>query len=311
MAGPLWRATAFVQRHRTALLVGSCAGLFGAQISYHLFPDPVVPWLYQYWPQGQPASLSPELQSLFEEVQQDIGVPSGHHFKAFTTFTFQPVSAGFPRLPAGAVVGIPASFLGDPVTNTDRPVVVHGQRVDWQSPVGARLRDALTLSHDAQKFALAREVVHLESGAAALQALPAPACLVGTWALGVGAKHALGLYGGPMNLRAAFNLVAAVAGFVAYALSTDSLTHSLEAWLDRRTASLSAAYARGGVEFYEKVLSGNLALRGLLGRPGEKLYTPSGNVVPRHWFRIKHLPYTARRDSVLQVWRAALSPRSP
>ncbi|XP_023478541.2 transmembrane protein 177 [Equus caballus] len=308
MAGPLWRASAFVQRHRTGLLVGSCAGLFGAQISYHLFPDPVVQWLYQYWPQGQPAPLSPELQRLFQEVLQDMGVPSGHCYEAFTTFTFQPVSAGFPRLPAGAVVGIPASFLGGPVTHSDQPVIIHGHRVNWQSPAGARLRDALTLSRDAQKFALAREVVYLESAAAALQALPAPACLAGTWALGVGAKHALGLYGGPMNLRAAFNLVAAVAGFVAYAFSTDSLTHALEAWLDRRTASLSAAYARGGVEFYEKVLSGNLALRGLLGRPGEKLYTASGNVAPRHWFRIKHLPYTTRRDSVLQLWRATLTP---
>ncbi|KAB0360755.1 hypothetical protein FD754_004911 [Muntiacus muntjak] len=308
MAGPLWLATVFVQRHRTGLLVGSCAGLFGAQISYHLFPDPVVQWLYQYWPQGQPAPLSPELERLFREVQQDIGIPAGHHLEAFTTFTFQPVSAGFPRLPGGAVVGIPASFLGGPVTSTDRPVVVYGQRVDWRSPAGARLRDALTLSHEAQKFALAKEVVYLESGAAALQALPAPACLAGTWALSVGAKHALGLYGGPMSLRAAFNLVAAAAGFVAYAFSTDSLTHALEAWLDRRTASLSAAYARGGVEFYEKVLSGNLALRSLLGQRGEKLYTPSGNVVPRHWFRIKHLPDTARRDSVLQMWRAALGP---
>ncbi|KAM9248830.1 transmembrane protein 177 [Dugong dugon] len=308
MAGPLLRAAAFIQRHRTGLLVSSCTGLFGAQVSYHLFPDPMVQWLYQYWPQGQPAPLSLELQSLFQEVLQDMGVPSGRHYKAFTTFTFQPVSAGFPRLPAGAVVGIPAIFLCGTVTDTDQSVVVHGQRVEWQSPAGARLRDALTLSHDAQKFALAREVVYLESSAAALQALLAPACLAGTWVLGVGAKQALGLCGGPMNLRAAFNLVAAVAGFVAYAFSTDSLTHALEAWLDRHTASLSVAYARGGVEFYEKVLSGNLALRGLLGRRGEKLYTPSGNVVPRHWFRIKHLPYTVRRDSVLQMWRLALNP---
>ncbi|XP_062957670.1 transmembrane protein 177 isoform X1 [Cynocephalus volans] len=308
MAGPLWWAAAFVQRHRTGLLVGSCAGLFGAQISYHLFADPVVQWLYQYWPQGQPAPLFPELQSLFQEVLQDMGVSTGHCYKPFTTFTFQPVSAGFPRLPAGAVVGIPASFLWGPVTKTDQPVVILGQRVDWQSPVGARLRDALTLSRDAQKFSLARDVVYLESSAAALQALPAPVCLVGTWALGVGAKHALGLYGGPMNLRAAFNLVAAVAGFVAYAFSTDSLTHALEAWLDRRTASLSTAYARGGVEFYEKVLSGNQALRSLLGSHGEKLFTPSGNVVPRHWFRIKHLPYTTHRDSLLQMWKAMLNP---
>uniref|UniRef100_A0A2K6FIY9 Transmembrane protein 177 n=1 Tax=Propithecus coquereli TaxID=379532 RepID=A0A2K6FIY9_PROCO len=90
MARPLWWAAAFVQRHRTGLLVGSCAGLFGVQISYHLFPDPVVQWLYQYWPQGQPAPLSPNLQHLFQEVLQDIGVPSGHRYKPFTAFTFQP-----------------------------------------------------------------------------------------------------------------------------------------------------------------------------------------------------------------------------
>ena len=116
MAGPLWRAAAFIQRHRTSLLVGSCAGLFGVQISFHLFPDPIVQWLYQYWPQGQPAPLSPHLWSLFQEVLKDIGVPSGHCYKPFTAFTFQPVSAGFPRLPAGAVVGIPAIFLGGPFT---------------------------------------------------------------------------------------------------------------------------------------------------------------------------------------------------
>lgn len=308
MAGPLWRAAAFIQRHRSGLLVGSCAGLFGVQISFHLFSDPIVQWLYQYWPQGQPAPLSPQLQRLFQEVLQDMGVPSGHCYKPFTAFTFQPVSAGFPRFPTGAVVGIPAVFLDGSVTAIDHTVIVHGQRVNWQSPAGTRLRDALTLSHNAQKFALAKEVVYLESNAAVLQSLPAPACLAGTWVLSVGVKHALGLYGGPMSLRAAFNLVAIVAGFVAYAFSKDSLTVALEGWLDRRTASLSAAYAQGGVEFYEKILSGNLALRSLLGRQGEKLYTPSGNIVPRHWFRIKHLPYTTRRDCLLQMWRGTLNP---
>ncbi|XP_055973658.1 transmembrane protein 177 [Sorex fumeus] len=307
MAGPLWRAIAFVQRHKTGFLVTSCAGLFGAQISPHLFPVPAIQWLYQYWPQGQPAPLSPELQSLFLEVLEDMGVSPNHNFEAFTTFTFLPMSAGFPRLASGAMVGIPATFLGGPVIDTDQPIVIHGHKVHWQSPAGIRLKNALILSHDAKKFALAREVAYLESGTAALQALPAPACLVGTWTLSVSAKHALGLYGGPLRFRVAFNLLAMVGGFVAYAFCTDSLAHALEAWLDRRTASLSAAYARGGVEFYDQVLSGNLALRSLLGKEGEKLYTPSGNVSPRSWFRIKHLPYTTRRDVVLHTWRAKLS----
>lgn len=307
MAGPLWRATAFVQRHKTGLLVASFTGLFGAQIASHLFPVPAVQWLYQYCPQGQPALLSPELQLLFQEVLDDMRVPCNHNYEAFTTFTFLPVSAGFPRLATGAVVGIPATFLSGPVIDTEQPIVIHGQKIHWQSPAGIRLRNALILSHDAQKFALAREVAYLESGSAALQALPAPACLAGTWILSVSAKHALGLYSGPMNFRVAFNLLATVVGFVAYAFCTDSLTHILESWLDRRTASLSAAYARGGVEFYDQLLSGNLALRSLLGKHGEKLYTPSGNVNPNHWFRIKHLPYTTRRDIVLHTWRAKLN----
>ncbi|XP_006902567.1 PREDICTED: transmembrane protein 177-like [Elephantulus edwardii] len=309
MAGPLRWAAAFIQKHKTGLLLSSCAGLFGSQVSYHLFPDPVVQWLFQYWPQGQPAPLSLELHSLFQEVLQDMGIPSNHRYKAFTTFTFQPLSAGFPRLPSGAVVDIPASFLDRTVSTIDQPLVIHGQEVNWQSPPGAQLREALTLSHDAQKFALAREVMYLESNAAALQALPTPACLAGTWVLSVSAKQALGLYGGPMTLRAAFNLVAAVVGIVADALSTDSVTHALEGWLDYHSASLSTAYAQGGVEFYEKVLSGNLALRSLLGK-WEKLYSPSGNIIPRHWFRIKHVPYTARRDSVLLVWRELKSGHS-
>ncbi|KAM8788419.1 LOW QUALITY PROTEIN: transmembrane protein 177 [Rhynchonycteris naso] len=304
MAGPLWWATAFVQRHRTGLSVGSCAGLFGAQILYYLFPEPVFRWLYQYWPKGLPTPISPELQRLFQEVLQDLGILSSHCYKAFTTFTLQPVSAGFLRLPAGAMVGIPR-FLGAPVTNTDHPVVVNGQRVR-KSPGGTQLRDDLALSYNAQKFTLARETVYLESGVAALQALPAPACLT-AWALSMSAKHALGL-GGPMKLWAAFNLVAAVMGFVAYAFSTDSLTQVLEAWLDCHTAALSASYTHGGVEFCEKVLSGNLALCSLLGRPGEKLYTPSRNIVPRHWFCIKHLPVTTHWDAMLQMWRATVNP---
>lgn len=93
MAGPLWRAATFVQRRRKGLLVGSCAGLFGAQISYHLLPDPAIQWLYQYWSRGRPAPLSPKLRLLFQEVLRDIGIPSGHRYEVFTTFTFYPVSA--------------------------------------------------------------------------------------------------------------------------------------------------------------------------------------------------------------------------
>lgn len=111
-----------------------------------------------------------------------------HHFEAFTTFTFQPVSAGFPRLPGGAIVGIPASFLRGPVSTTDRPVVVHGSECNLAEPSRRRLRDAPTLSHDAQKFALAKECGVPGEWGSRLAGPACPSLPAGTWALGVGAS---------------------------------------------------------------------------------------------------------------------------
>ncbi|XP_028923973.1 transmembrane protein 177 [Ornithorhynchus anatinus] len=299
MAGPLgWKAAAFVQTYKRGLLAAACAGLFAANVSYHLLPDRTLRPIYQYWPQGRPARLPEALRGRFQEVLRDAGLEAaGRGYRAFAAFSFFPVSAGFPWLPGGALVGIPASFQSAP--EPDGPsLVARGLTVDWRSRDGAALKDALTLSPDAQKFALAREVLSAQGGHAALRALPAPVCLAGTCLGAVAAKQALGLYAGPRVLRGLCNVVVWALGFVAYSLSCDALTHFLEYRLDRNTAAISAGYARGGLEFYDKILACNRSLRSLMGKRGEELYAPSGNLFPRHWFRIKHAPYTSRRDRI-------------
>lgn len=57
----------------------------------------------------------------------------------------------------------------------------------------------------------------------------------------------------------------------------DSTTVNHEISADERAANVSPSYAEGGLEFYEKILQRNTALRQLMGKEGEDLYTVFGN----------------------------------
>ncbi|XP_074857503.1 transmembrane protein 177 [Carettochelys insculpta] len=307
MAVPfLWKAAAWVQKHRTGLLVGSCAGLFGVNLSYHVFPEQTFRLCYQCWTKGQPAELSEKLHSLFHDVLKDVGVNSVNCYQPFAAFGFHPVSAGIPWLPAGCLVGIPANFNStaeDRQGIVNRVIVINGREVDWESKEGLTLKEALMFSPEAQKFAIAREIVYLQSNIPVVYAAVPPACLAGTCLSGVAIKQLLGLYSGPMLFRGIYNMTIAVVGVVGYFLAYDAVSHALDYRSDRKAATISKDYATGGVEFYNKILSRNQTLRALLGKQGEKIYAPSGNLLPRYGFRLKHTPYTSRRDSIIKILR--------
>lgn len=307
MAVPfLWKAAALVEKYRTGLLAVSCAGLFGANLSYHVFPEQTFKQLYQCWTKGQPAELSEKLRILFHVVVEDAGVKSVNCYQPFAAFGFHPVSAGIPWLPAGSLVGIPANFsitAEDTQGIVNRVAMINGRKVDWESKEGLALKEALIFSPEAQKFAIAREVVYLQSNSPIVYAAVPPACLAGTCLSGVAIKQLLGLYSGPMVLRGIYNITIAAIGLVGYFLACDAVSHTLDYRSDRKAATISKDYARGGVEFYDKILSHNRTVRTLLGKQGEKMYAPSGNLFPRYWFRLKHTPYTSRRDLIVNILR--------
>lgn len=302
----LWKASLWLKKHKIPLLAVSCVGLFGANLSYHVFPEQTFKLLHECWSEGQPADLSQRLCGVFQDVLQDTGVKSTDSFRAFAASGFHPVSAGMPWLPAGSWVGIPLNFEStaeDKKGIVNHVVVINGKEVDWKSNEGIALTEALTFSLEAQKFAIAREVVYLQNNSPVASAIVAPACLAGTFLCGKGLKLFLGLSPGPMILRSICNLTAAAAGLMYYYVSYDAVIYHLDCKADRKAATVSKSYARGGVEFYDKILSRNRILRGLMGKQGMKMYAPSGNLFPRHWFRIKYTPYTYRRDLLVNILR--------
>ncbi|XP_071978140.1 transmembrane protein 177 [Engystomops pustulosus] len=304
MALPLFlKFCVFTRQHRGKLLGASSLGLFTVNLSYHIFPEQTFRRLYQSWSKGEPAPLTAKLRDLFSDILEETRLGSSG-FTPFAAYGFQPVSAGVPRLPGGCLIGIPANYNSteeDGAGTSDRLLVINGQEVDWASEPGAALRDTLTLSANAQKFSLAREAIHAQTCGPILQASVAPVCLAGVCVSSVGIKQLLGLYAGPILLRGVFNALAVLLGFTGYFLSYDAVSQWLDYRSDRKAAAVSKAYAQGGLEFYEKILARNRLLRGIMGKQGETMYAPSGNLFPKNKLRLKHAPYTSRRDQILHV----------
>ncbi|XP_044129118.1 transmembrane protein 177 isoform X1 [Bufo gargarizans] len=304
MAYPLFlKLCVFTRQHRGKLLGASSLGLLAVNVSYHAFPEQTFRRLYQGWSKGEPTPLSDKLRALFQDVLDDTRLASTR-FSPFAAYGFQPISAGVPWLPSGCLIGIPANYNGtmeDGAGVTDRLLVINGEEVDWASELGRRLRDSLTFSVNAQKFSLAREAIHAQTSGPILQASVAPLCLTSVCVSSVALKQLLGLYSGPILLRGVFNALAILLGFTGYFLCSDAVSQWLDYRSDRRAAAVSKAYARGGLEFYEKILTRNRLLRGIMGEQGGTMYAPSGNVFPKHKLRMKHAPYTSRRDRILRA----------
>ncbi|KAM9365720.1 transmembrane protein 177 isoform 1-T2 [Pholidichthys leucotaenia] len=304
MASRFLKLAVLLQKYRTPVLIASCGGAFAANIFYHVLPDVSYRQLYQAWYKGEPVVLSEKLENVFQQVLKDYGVSSPKNFSAFASFGFHPVGAGIPWLPAGAHIGIPANFnsTGDDLNGiVNRSIFINGKTVDWNSKVGSSLKEALVFSLDAQKFAIAREVARLQSGGPIMSAAVAPFCLGGVWVYSVVLKQVLGLHGGSVLLRGAVNIVALGIGAISYFLTSDALSQWLDYSSDRQAAGVSHDYAKGGVEFYDKILSRNRVLRSLMGQKGEMMYAPSGNLFPAHILQLKHTPYTSRREAVLAL----------
>lgn len=304
MASRFLKFSVLLQKYRGQLLVTSCGGLFAANMFYHVFPEISYRKLYQAWHKGEPVELSEKLEEVFQQVMKDYTLSSPKNFSAFASFGFHPVGAGVPWLPAGAQIGIPANFnstADDPSGITNRTIFINGKAVDWDSDSGSALKEALVFSHDAQKFAIAREVARLQSAGPVLSAVVAPFCLSGVWVYSVVLKQMFGLHTGPPLLRGVVNAVAVGLGAVSYFLTSDAVNKWIDLSSDRLAAGVSRDYAKGGVEFYDKILSRNKILRTLMGQKGEDMYAPSGNLFPAHLLQLKHTPYTSRRDGIVTL----------
>ncbi len=174
-----------------------------------------------------------------------------------------------------------------------------GNGVEWGSDGGELLKQAIVLSENAQKFGIARDIcmsdtffVYVRGG-------------MGTMSIMMYhffSRHANNLLYGlykPRSFRLVVYSGLALFCFGIWAVSSDLLTKSYENYADKKAGSLNLSYAKGGVEFYSKILQRNMGLRSIMGSSGERLFTFFGNDV--EFIREKHVPFTKRKHNMEKI----------
>lgn len=238
-------------------------------------------------------------QKRIEEVMGDMKLSDKERklIKPFTVFGFDMFHAGCLQTTTGAIVGIPSNFGYSSTDDVDRSnVLVNMDQVSWNSEAGKKLLDAMILSEDTQKFAIAREIAYVRTPYVYYNSIFPAAVIAFMYAFSSNCNNRLDLFNRPRSMRVVLYTLIGLFGLGSWAFMKDFTTIRLEAQVDKEVCALGENYIKGGIEFYSKLLNRNISLRTLMGKKGEKLYTTTGN--EQYMLRQKHMPLLYRREFI-------------
>lgn len=141
---------------------------------------------------------------------------------------------------------------------------------------------------------MAKEIKICESFLHLIKSFTAPLCAGATYGISQYINNKYNFYAKPLGLRLCIYTMAALFAAGNYFFLTDFAQNYFEAKSDRELKAKDPQLAKGGAEYYSQILKRNIALRKLLGKDGESLYSALGN--ENYLFRQKHLPLVQRRD---------------
>lgn len=135
--------------------------------------------------------------------------------------------------------------------------------------------ESLIFSEPAQKFSIARELILTDNFRVLMKSMSFSLTLMPMYVLG----HILlsSLPANPFKIKIlAFILLCNVGVFICL-LARNVIENIYQNVADENVSDISIEYIHGGIEYYEKLIQRNLALRNLPG--GEKMYTERGDEV--------------------------------
>lgn len=140
-------------------------------------------------------------------------------------------------------------------------------------------------------YAIAREIKYRATMKPLFDGAAAGVIISLTYAIGKQLNHTYNLNARPYTIRAVIYSLLSVMSCTYYFFLKDVYQVNVEDEIDEELVQ-NPVFAEGGMEFYGKILQRNIALRKLLGREGENMYTALGN--ENSFFRTKHSPLVQR-----------------
>lgn len=288
---------------KAAGVAGLTGGLIGALVG--LLPHTHL--LDQYksivraYKDGKPLPLDPLVKKRAEEVLRlvDLDEKQKSNVKFFPVPILDTFFAGSTTGSKGAIIGLPITFSY--VKKEDiqtKSLLIHGfKEPAWETKEAEELKKSLVLSDKAQRFVIARDISWASTYYVQLQSAALSFSVVNCYFMGrlVNDRFHL-LIRAPRVFRVALYGVIVALHATVYIGFKDAMSQYWDKKADSKAASLGRDYVEGGIEYYEKLLQRNRALRELLGDEGRKWYTSKGNV--NRILRSDHVPITHRLDGL-------------
>lgn len=168
---------------------------------------------------------------------------------------------------------------------------VRQKTVDWESEAGKKLANSLVLTDDEKIFGIAREILTATTAKKLLYMLYPPAAFVFCYGLTTTLNKKLNLFAKPVQVRAIMYTITILYTFSLYAFVKDYTENYYEGVVDEQLANIGPQMALTGVNFYNKVLQRNTALREVIG---DDSFTAYGN--ENFFIRQRRLPLTYRKE---------------
>ena len=219
----------------------------------------------------------------------------------FTAYGNEVCHKGSVQLRTGSIIGLPATFAYTTVDEVQMEALqIQGEPVDWSSAAGQKLLHSLVLSEKAKAFAIGREINYAKTHHVWTEG-------------GLRAGFTMFAYGTGFMLNQAFQFkrifkrwarfsmygVIGAIFYGMYVLIDDTYYCWRDGRVDRKTAAFGQDFAKGGEEFYTKLLQRNMAFYTLMGAVGHKEFTVFGN--ERSSWRRPHLQLSERKDNLSRI----------
>jgi len=270
-------------------VVGSALGVLW-HVAPHWFFLNQVKDIYQSYSKGYPTPVEQEMKDMINEVAADMKLKETeiNSMNVFTLTMTEPFAWG--ELGRDALLGYPEYFNWTDVEQVPIRKMRFGAVLDTggdhylsqaqlESEATASFCSSMILSNDAKKFSIAREIERTKTEPYMFNGVSSFCFILLTYNIARIINKKMYMFKRPPIFRGAVYATLLPAMMLSYFLSKDIFSRHVDRELTKRAAAISPEYAKGGLEYYQKVLQRNVALRELEGEGGRSRYTSKGEVI--------------------------------
>lgn len=284
-------------------IAGLTGGFIGAMVGLlpHTYLLDYYKDIIRAYKDGFPMDLDPAVEKRAHQVLQsvDISKQQRENVRFFPVPMLDTYFAGSTTGVKGTIIGLPVTFSYTKKEDVQtKSLLIHGtEEPAWETREGEMLKGSLVLGDKAQRFVIARDIYWASTYYVEIQSTALSFSVLSCYLMARIANERLPFLSRvPRMGRVAWYGVIVAFNATMYICFKDGMSQYWDRKADHRAAALGRDYVEGGIEYYEKVLHRNRALRELLGNEGQRCYTSKGNI--NRLLRSDHVPITHRLDSL-------------